>query len=264
MQKDAAGDFFRGVQKQRPAQYQGLYLVAPDGKVLASHQNFKSHKTWPEEVLADLQPGMKAFGEVKPRDVKRVDPSSGRGVGLAPDGGATLALYLRFIHKGAPLRELPNPTIDSLPLTAAELALLAPKTETGAKWEVPEALARKFSRVLGPGDEDSMPRPQEVTAMKLTGKVRSVEDGIALLDYEGSLTGAHLNQAKKRTHGEVKLTGVGRVDAKTGKLLSFVWVFDGIYKGPPPYDQPAPYSAVIEWSRERPSGPRPPGSGLPE
>ena len=32
-QRDAAGDFFRAVQKQRPAQYQGLYLVAPDGKV---------------------------------------------------------------------------------------------------------------------------------------------------------------------------------------------------------------------------------------
>ncbi len=40
--KGPGGDFFRNVQKQRPAQYQGLYLVAADGKVLASHQNFTS------------------------------------------------------------------------------------------------------------------------------------------------------------------------------------------------------------------------------
>ena len=72
--KNAGGDFFRNVQKQRPAQYQGLYLVSPDGIVLASHQNFKSHETWPQEVLADLEPGLEAFGEVTPREVRRADP----------------------------------------------------------------------------------------------------------------------------------------------------------------------------------------------
>src|SRR2546422_7316990 len=85
-----SGDFFRAVQKQRPAQYQGLYLVAPDGKVLASHQNFKSDKTWAKELLADLEPGLKAFGQVRPRDFRRGDPTPRRGSGLLPDGGATL------------------------------------------------------------------------------------------------------------------------------------------------------------------------------
>ncbi len=248
-QKDAAGDFFRAVQKQRPAQYQGLYLVAPDGKVLASHQNFKSHKTWTQELLADLQPGLKAFGEVKPREVRRSDPLPRRGSGVQPDGGATPAIYLRYSIKNIPLRELPNPTIDSLPLTAKELAELAPpKTDAGTEWKIPEPLARKFGRVLGPGDEDSMPRPQEVTAMKLAGKVRAVEEGVAHLVYEGTLSGSHLTQAKKRTYGDVKLTGAGRYDVKTGRILSFVWVFDGIYKAPPPYDAPRPYSAVLEWN----------------
>jgi hypothetical protein len=251
-QKDAAGDFFRGVQKQRPAQYQGLYLVTPDGKVLASHQNFKSDKTWPQEVLDDLEPGLKAFGEVKPRQVRRTDPLPLRGRGVQSDGGATAAIYLRYSIKGIPLRELPNPTIDSLPLAAKDLAELAPpKPEAGTGWEIPEALARRFSRVLGPGDEDSMPRPHEVTAMKLTGKVRAVEDGVAHLVYEGTLRGSHLNQAKKHTHGEVRLTGAGRYDVRGGQMLSFVWVFDGVYKGPSPYDQGAPYSGVVEWSRDR-------------
>jgi hypothetical protein len=253
-QKDAAGDFFRGVQRQRPAQYQGLYLVAPDGKVLASHQNFKSEKTWPRELLADLEPGLKAFGPVRPRAVRRRDPLPERGRGVRPDGGATLAVYLRYSIKGVPLREVPDPTIDSLPLTAGELAGLAPPAAAaGTTWQVPQPLARKFSRVLGPADEDSMPRPHEVASATLVGRVLSVEGGVAFLAYEGALSGSHRNQAKKHTHGEVKLTGVGRYDTKAGRLLSLVWVFDGVYRGAPPYNQPAAYSAVAEWTRDGPA-----------
>lgn len=251
-QKDSAGDFFRSVQKQRPAQYQGLYLVSPDGKVLASHQQFKSEKTWPQEALADLQPGLEAFGAVKPRSMQRTDPAPLRGCGVQSDGAVTMAIYLRYSIKGVPLKEVPNPTIDSLTLTAEELAgLTPPKNDVGAEWQIAEPLARRFSRVLGPGDEDSMPRPHEVTAMKLTGKVQTVQNGVAQLVYEGTLTGSHLNQAKKRTHGEAKFTGVGRCDVKTRQLLALVWVFDGVYRGAPPYDSPATYIGVVEWRRQR-------------
>src|SRR5436190_8641384 len=167
--KGPAGDFFRAVQKQRPAQYQGLYLVAPEGKVLASHQNFKSDKTWAQEVLADLEPGVKAFGPVTPRTVAPFDPLPDRGVGLRADGSACLSVFLRYPIKGIPLRELPNPTIDSIILAAADLTDLAPpaKAETGAHWSLPDAVARKFHRVLGPGDEDTMPRMQEVQSVSL-------------------------------------------------------------------------------------------------
>src|SRR5437763_1565119 len=128
-----------GVQKQRPAQYQGLYLATADGKVLASHQNFKSHKTWPREVLADLEPGLKAFGAVKPREAQRSDPLPRRGSGVRSDGGATPAIYLRYSIKGIPLNELPNPTIDSLPLTAKQLAEIGPPSpKTGVSWEISE------------------------------------------------------------------------------------------------------------------------------
>jgi hypothetical protein len=250
-QKDAAGDFFRNVRKQRPAQYQGLYLVAPDGKVVASHQNFKSHKTWPQEVLSDLEPGLRTFGSVKPRTVQRGDPSPKRGSGMLADGGVSLAIYLRYSIKGIPLRELPNPTIDTLTLTAKELSQLAPPTlQAGASWNIPQELAHRFSRVLGPGDEDSMPRPHEVTSAKLSGAVKAIEGDTAYLSYEGALAGSHLNQAKKRTHGEVKVTGAGRYDLKSGRLESLVWVCDGIYKGAPPYDQARVYSGVVEWIRD--------------
>ena len=119
-EKGPAGDFFRGIQKQRPNQYQGLYLVNADGKVLASHQQFTSDKTWTNELLTELKPGLKAFGEVKLRDVKYFDPLPHRGTGVRDDGSVVLALYLRFGIKGVPLREVPDPTIDSLPISAAD------------------------------------------------------------------------------------------------------------------------------------------------
>ncbi len=250
----AGGDFFRGVQKQRPAQYQGLYLVAPDGKVLASHQNFKSDKTWPQEVLADLEPGLKAFGHVEPRHVRRVDPLPGRGIGLRADGGVCLGIYLRLSIRGIPLRELPNPTIDSLVLTADQWKTLAPpKAEGGERWTVPDAVARQFSRVLGPWDENSMPRPAEVRSVHFTGRVLRVADGVAYLEYEGSIAGAHNTQSNKGLcYGDAKLTGVGTYDIPSGQMRSLVWVFDGVYQAPPPYDKPKQrYSGVVEWRREQ-------------
>lgn len=245
----AGGDFFRAVQKKWPAQYQGLYLVSPDGKVLASHQNFKSHKTWPLEVLADLEPGLKAFGEVKPRDFQRADPLPQRGVGVLKDGGACLGVFLRFSVKGIPLRELPNPTIDSLVLTGDEWKGLAPpRPEPGLEWAVPEGVGRKFSRVLGPGDEDTMPRPNEVKSVHFTGKVQSVKDGVAYLTYEGRIAGSHNTQSNKGPcHGEAKLTGVGRYDVKAGRMKALTLVFDGVFRNVVPYDQPAKYSGVVEW-----------------
>lgn len=35
--KGAAGAFFREIQKQRPDHYQGMFVVHPGGKVLASN-----------------------------------------------------------------------------------------------------------------------------------------------------------------------------------------------------------------------------------
>lgn len=253
--KGTAGDFFRNVQKQRPAQYQGLYLVTAGGKVLASHQNFKSDKTWPQEVLADLRPGLKAFGDVKPRAVEATDPLPGRGIGEGKDGGVCLAVFLRYSIKNIPLRELPNPTIDSLVLTAAEFKQLAPpRAMAGVRWEVPAAVGRKFCRVLGPGDENSMPRPNEVATVRLVGTVKTVDNGIALLIYEGDIAGSHETQSNKgKCHGKAKLTGVGTYDVRGGRLLSLVWVFEGTFVAAPPYDKPArAYSGAVEWRRQRP------------
>jgi hypothetical protein len=259
--RSPGGDFFRQVQKQRPAQYQGLYLVAPDGKVLASHQNFKSDRTWPQEVLADLEPGLRAFGKVKPRTVRPADPLPQRGLGARADGSACLAIFLRYPIQGIPLRELPNPTIDNLVLTATEFRELAPpRAEDGARWDISPAVSRRFHRVLGPGDEDTMARLHEVRSASFSGRVKSVEGAIAYLAYEGTIAGAHEMQSNRgKCQGQAKLTGMGVYDLRARQMLSLVWVFDSTFRSPPPNDREArPYSGVVEWRREPGASPQEP------
>ena len=246
------GDFFRAVQKQKPAQYQGLYLVNADGKVLASHQNYKSEKTWSRELLADLQPGLRAFGSVQPREFRRVDPHPQRGVGILADGGVCLGLYVRYAIQGIPYRELPNPTIDSLVLTADDWRVLAPpKRAVGAEWAIKDEVGRKFARVLGPGDENSMPRPNEVKSVHFTARVQAIRDGVVYVGYRGAITGAHNTQSNRGLcHSQAELVGSARFDAKTGRLLALVWVFDGVFRDVAPYDAPKRFSAVAEWRKE--------------
>ena len=64
--KEEGGDFFRSVQKQK-YQYQGLWLVAPDGRVLATAGRGNGNSSdWARVVLADLQAGMNEFGTIAP------------------------------------------------------------------------------------------------------------------------------------------------------------------------------------------------------
>lgn len=227
-------------------------MVSPKGKVLSSHQAYTSEKTWAAEVAKVLEEGIKAFGPVQARKVERADPTPFRGIGVEPSGAATLAIYTRLAIKGIPLREVPDPTIDHLTLTGAEFAALAPpSSKAGSGWTIPQAVARKFNPVLGPRDEDSMPRPQEVSTSEFKGKVLLVQDQLAYLGFQGQIAGTHATQGKKQTCSQAKLVGVGVFDLKSAELRSVTWVFDGTYRGPGMNDQPQNYHAVVEWRRQK-------------
>src|SRR5262249_9093148 len=63
---DAGGELFRSVQRQKD-QYQGLWIVSPQGKVLAGHQDFKSAKTWSQEGIDTIDAALQSFGPVSAR-----------------------------------------------------------------------------------------------------------------------------------------------------------------------------------------------------
>ena len=248
------GDFYRAVRKQRPSQHQGLYVVSPAGKVLASQASAPSNGSWVSHTLRMIEAGLQAHGEVGPRQAKWVDPLPYRGRGVNEDGGIVLAVTTRHMLQGLDRRGLGDAVHDSVPLSAGERATLGvPEARAGVKFEVPPRVVRAFHKVLSPvSDLTTLARRDEVTRARLMGKVERVRGGIAYLRFEGSITAAHVYQAGvnkgRKNRAEVTLAGVGSADGRTGKLLSLTLVGEGQYL--PPDDRAKRYGAVLEWRAE--------------
>jgi hypothetical protein len=247
--RGAGGELFRAAQRQKD-QYQGLWVLSPAGKVLAGHHDVKDHKNWPQEVLDTLDAGLKAFGPVRPRRVKPTDPLPHRGVGTGPDGAVTLAVYARYLHRGK--RDGPA-VIDSLTLPAGQWrAFMPPKATAGTEWALPGAVARRLCRGLSPSsDQSTMPRPGEVSAVRLSGRVVEVKEGIARLRYRGEIAARHTYEGKA-SHGQARVIGSGSYDVKARRMRSLLLLLEGTHRSPPPYDQAARETeAVVEWSCEK-------------
>jgi hypothetical protein len=244
--KGPEGEFFQKVIKQRQ-QYQGVWIVSAEGQVYGGHHDFKSHKTWAQEFRRDLNAALQACGEVNPRDVPSHDPLPFRGVGRRPDGSVTLAIAIRHAFNGRPQGA---PVLDSVTLSAEDWAAFRPKElSVGATWKLPESVSRRFAGcVSATSDQSTVPRPEEVTAVDLGGRVKAVRGGVALLEYEGTLS-ANRTYRQKLARGQSRLRGFGHCEVDSGELTSLTWVFEGTFRGFPPYDQPVPVAALVEWSR---------------
>lgn len=214
---------------------------------------------WARTALADLEHGLKAFGPVTPRHVKQSQPLPFRGVGTKPDGRVTLAVTDRWIFVKDLFRD-PTPDalgatfLDSITLSAQQWKGLAPSDpKAGSKWTVPEATARKFFPLLSATDT-VFRDTGEVTSVRLAGRVEKLEGGIAYLSYEGHIAATHQgtkNEARAGQHcssAAELLGGVGVYDVKASRLLSLTLVFAGQFRNYAPYDSPAPFGAVVEWS----------------
>jgi hypothetical protein len=143
--------------------------------------------------------------------------------------------------------------IDSLTLPAGRWeAFLPPAATAGTDWALPEAVARQLCRGLSPSsDQSTMPRPAEVTAVRLTGRVIEVKDGIARLRYQGEIAARHTYEGKA-LHGQAQVVGLGAYDVKAQRMQSLRLLFEGTHRSPPPDDQAARETgAVVEWSCEK-------------
>jgi len=248
VQKDAAGDFFRSAQKQKP-NYQGFWIATADGRVIAAHQNFKDHKTWTQEVLETLDGAIKEFGPVEPRSAKPSDPLPFRGVGAQPDGAHCLSVYFCVLYHGK--REAP-PSIDSILFSPAELGALAPaKLEAGSEWTVADPVARKFSRAISASSDTShMPDPEDVTSVELKGAVESIEGGMARIRLVGKWEAVKVekyDEKKRPTYSSSAAEGRLMVDLEKKTAVSLLMVFGGTWRNVTPWDQPVTSAAVVEW-----------------
>jgi hypothetical protein len=246
--EDGSADFLRSLQRQKD-QYQGLWLVAPDGRVVAGHHDVKNHANWTQEVLATLDEAQMAFGPRPPRRVTAGNHLPWRGCGMQRDGSVSLALYARNVHRARADGPL---VVDSVNLTRDHWAAFTPrKLEPGAEWTLPEPVARQFARALSPvSDQSVMPLPQDAHIAELRARVENVGDDQARLRLTGRWEAAHAAEgdAARIVRATAIADGAAIVDLKQSKLTSLQLVFEGTYRHFAPYDAPRETGAVVEWT----------------
>jgi len=244
----ATKDWFRAVGKQKD-QYQGVWIVSPDDKVLGGGDY--GYKDAPK-LLEAMDAALKAFGPVQPRNAKRQEPFPFRGIGVHPDGQVDLALYRCYLHQGKP----DGPHLrDTLPLKKEEWSAFAPpKLVAGTEWVIPEEVARKLVRpfclnTLG----SDMPGPEDAKVARLTAKVESVKDGRARIRYTGTFEAVKLLKEQNLSYrGAATAAGVAEYDVEKKAMLSLLVVFRGTYQqGEKPQTQKGrPFGAVAEWQHK--------------
>jgi hypothetical protein len=254
--KGAGGDFFRKMEKQRPKQYQGLYVVTADCKVLANRSEKPAKGSWAADTLKMLDEGLAAFGEVTPRKPKATAPNAERGLGVRDDGGIVLATYVRPMTLGLDRRGLGPLVIDRVTLKKDEFeGLTKANAATDDTWRAPDETAKALHRVLSPlSDSNWLAKRDEVTKAVLRAKVDRKSNGVSYLSFTGTIASVHLFPFEphkgKKVRAEMTLRGVGTMESKTGKLLSLVLVGWGKFRNYPPYDEESKYGAVVEWRRK--------------
>jgi hypothetical protein len=265
---DGSRELFLSVQRQKD-QYQGIWIVSPEGKVLAGRHDYKEFKHGSVELLETIDAGLEAFGPVQTRPAKPANLLAFRGVSVQEDGSVSLALYGRQMLGGGrssiPADVAPSQAwlwdgalrpdgpfmIDSVQLPADEWAAFAPvKVETGATWRLPEAVARKLTRLLSASSDQAwMPGPEDARVAELEAAVESVEGGVALLRFTGRWEMMHLveGNAKRPTYGAATADGVAHYDVERKSMRSLLLVFSGTIRSGRPDAPLNRTGAVAEW-----------------
>jgi hypothetical protein len=238
---------------------QGLWVVTPDGKVLAHHYHKNTPglsyrdnaRKWVDDTIAMLEKAVRATGKLPPRTVRAANSFPDRGVGLTQDGGARLAVsvigQLRGKQEGAP-------AVDSVLLTKDEWAAFAPP-EGKAAWTLPEAVGQKFAPALSHlTDSILAPRPADVTTAEIAATVVRRAAGLVVVRYTGTWRSRHLRDGNEKFPITAEATGrgVGVYDPDAKAMRSLVWVLSGKYRNGATAP-PVPIAAVVEWVAEEPN-----------
>jgi hypothetical protein len=229
--------------------------VSPDGKALARYHDWYGDPSvpFPKRVMMMLEDSLKAFGPVKSRSVKRVEPLPYRGKGVQPDGSVNVALYGRLLYQGQPDGPM---MLDSVTFSASEWANFAPP-DTGAQtWSLPQPVARALAKsLLAPGDSAGVFRPEDFTQSEFKAKVASVEAGMAriLLSGKWKASGYWAGEKNKPQSASATAEGSAFYDVGKKSMQSLFMLMDGKVWWESEQNARAT-GGVIEWASETDPG----------
>ena len=234
------------LKKHPPTGSPGIY--SPEGKVLGGFNGYDFGRM--KQIIDD---SLKAFGPVKPREVKPVEFHPYRGKGVMPDGSVCLAEYVRTSEDGKQFMNAKSPVISSATLTQKEFKALAPQQNVvGATWTLPDDVAKQFSRVTSPACYQHAPQPDWVKAVRIGAEVRTIKDGAAWLRYDGRIASEHQVAGKTISVQETKLTGEGVYDLRTRTMRSLLLVGSGKLRWPEEPKKLVTFDVLVEWNLKAP------------
>ncbi len=246
--KTKEAKFLQPFLKKNPAKGSPC-IYSPEGKVLGGFEGYDFGRM--KQLIDD---SLKAFGPVKPREVKPVETHPYRGKGVMRDGSVCLAEYVRTSDESLRHFNFKSPVVSSVTLLEKEFRVFAPqKPVVGAKWAVPESAAKRLARVTSPACYQHAPQPDWVTDVRIDAEVQAIKDGTALLRYDGRISSAHPVRGKTISDQETKLTGYGVYDLKAKQMRSLLLVGSGTLRWPDDTEKRViTFDALVEWNYETP------------
>lgn len=242
--------FLRPLLNQRNQEQGSPCIFSPEGKLLGCFVGFGDMAGQTKKLIEDT---LKAFGPVKPRTVTPVETHPYRGKGMMHDGSVSLAEYIRTSDDALRFLDTKSPVVSSVTLSGKEFRAFAPQEAVaGAKWTLPDDVAKKLSRVTSPLCAQHAPQPDWVTSVRINAEVRTMSDGAAWLDYEGGISSEHRVGSKIVSVQETKLTGEGVYDLKTKSMRSVLLVGSGTLRWPEAQEKLVTFDALVEWVLEAP------------
>jgi hypothetical protein len=144
-----------------------------------------------------------------------------------------------------------DPAIDSIELAAgAWAAFKPPRPVVGTRWDLPGPVAKSFAKALGPlTDSIYTPRAEDATTASLRGEVEAVSGTAVLIRLTGRWETTHDRDGGTKAPVRCAATADGwaEYDTGSGQVRALLLVFRGTYRGIPPWDNPKPTGAVVEW-----------------
>ena len=252
------------ILKQKDLQGQGLWIVAPDGKVLAGmsaeingHPSerkgdgpgapWQANRRFADAAVEMLDQVIKDHGPISRRDAKP-QPLPFRGAGIKPDGGVRLIAYSKSDGGLA----------FSVPLSKEQWEAFTPnKTEVGEKWTLPDAVAQQFAPVLSPfADTRFRPRCCDLKSAELSATVEKGGGKQIQIRLKGRWRADWTHDNSEHSVGSATATGIAVFDVETKSVRSLLMIFDGTYGYTNPsvlIAKPRMVAAVVRWRLDGPA-----------